>query len=227
MTMTIEGDLIETVSIIDDSKDMRAAISMNLEDLGLNPNTIEDDILDKETLLTFVKSGSQGVICDHNLKVGNYSNYNGAELVSMFNKNHIPSILCTQYNHQMVQQIRKHKEHIPVLVNLGDYDELEVLQDWFSICINEHKGKVLPSRKTWQSTVRIESIDVHTDYQNSILNVKIPEWDTTHGIGILMSDIPCEISKQLKEGSRLKASVNTGAEKQEELFFKNWQLIKV
>ena len=166
------------------------------------------------------------MICDQNLKARNYSNYYGAELVAAFYKQHIPAILCTRWcGDEIATQIRSLKRYIPILID-PDALESEHIERYFSVCINEFKGQVLPSRKTWRTLVRVEYIDTETNDKTPYLKVIIPGWSSSTGIQIMKKDIPNEIADQIQEGSRLQAYANIGAETHEELYFTDWELIK-
>jgi len=227
MNAVLENHEISRVSIIDDVPDIRNVISMTIEDMDLEANPIEDRIINKESLLDSVLNNSDAVICDHNLKGSNYSNFNGAELVCMFYENHIPAVLSTAYNYQIVQQIRKFKEKIPVLIKPDDLQDIDTLWKCFDICKRELEGEMLATRRPWRAVVRVETINTEYGEANWVLNVKIPEWDTSAGVEILRGDLPTQISSQIREGTRLRAFVNTGAEREEDLYFKHWEILKV
>lgn len=88
--------------------------------------------------------------------------------------------------------------------------------------------KILPSQKKWSALVRVDAID----YEHATAYVVVPQHQQHHSdvprfnIKINMTDLPPYIRHKIKKGSRLKAKVNIGAEKAEDLLFEDWQLLR-
>jgi len=225
MALTIADREISTMCLIDDDSSVRDSYLLNIEDLNLEAQSIKGPIDDLDSFIRDHTAISQAAICDQNLTVGGYSKFDGAEIVVRWYKDRFPVILCTKYEQEIAIKLRKFREFIPALL---DPDELnpDSIQKSLEVCINEFRGKILPSREMWNALVRIENIDRETNTLNPDLNVVIPSWRPQKGIRLMLRDLPEAIRSQVREGTRLSARVNIGAERHEDLFFKEWKVIK-
>ena len=225
MALKIADREISTMCLIDDDSAVRDSYLLNIEDLNLSANSIEGPIDDLAEFIKKHSASSQAAICDQNLTVAGYSKFDGAEIVVNWYQHKFPVILCTKYEQEIAIKLRKFREFIPALL---DPDELnpESIQKNLEICINEFNGKILPSREVWNALIRVENIDRETNSNNPDLNVVIPSWQPQKGIRLMMRDLPHDIASQVREGTRLSARANIGAERHEDLFFKDWKLIK-
>lgn len=71
--------------------------------------------------------------------------------------------------------------------------------------------------KLWRTLIRVERVagrEVH---------VVLPGWDSKQVVKVKLSQIPEPIKSSLKEGKRLHARVNIGADKATELSFSDWE----
>lgn len=204
---------IERVLIVDDDEGVRESFSYPVEELGLHPIDQSEPLPELPQFLEEAQSKSDAAICDHRLRVGTfYASFNGAELVASLYRVGFPAVLCTRWDHAGVDDIRPHRQCIPVLINPGDLDP-ETLRASFEICLDELAGNYQPHRRPWRTQIRVEEIDEDAGFAGVI----IPAWNPTEGVRLRLSDIP-----EVRKGEFLYAQVNLGAERQEELYFE-WE----
>lgn len=214
---------IEAISIIDDNQYAREAYELPVEELDIQPYTVDGPIKDLESIIKLTTEYSQAAICDHNLTVGSYAKFDGAELVAQWYQNKFPAILCTRYDQASLDEMRRYRKHIPVLVTPDNLDP-DVIRDGIEKCIKEFKDEFQPSRQAWRALVRVDDVQTDTSLQNSYIYVVVPSWSNDKVIRLMMQDVPEEILKVIEGGSRLHAQVNLGAESQSELYFTNWEV---
>lgn len=222
MALNIEGESINRIRLIDDDRANREAWVYPVEELELGCSLEEGPINDLQSYVRTVRENSDAVICDHHLKVGPYSNYNGAEVVSRLSQSGVPAILCTRYE-ERIEEIRRYRKHIPALLNpkeLNPDSIVECLKD----CILEIKGRLKPSRRPWRALVKVEDVDRVINENNPFVEFTLPGWDSSAVIRLLLSDMPKKMHDRIEPGYRCHVKSNIGAESQEELYFEDWEL---
>ena len=98
-------------------------------------------------------AGSTGdaLVCDHHLRVTNYADFNGAELVARSIGLGRLSVPCTRYTGTEVELIRPFLPQIPVLVRPDELNEPDELLAALTECALELSGEIAPERKAWQT----------------------------------------------------------------------------
>lgn len=222
--MQIANREISSILLIDDDEAAREAAGYYVEDIELESIQEDGPINDMNDYLVSVEKKAQAVICDQKLKVHEYSKFNGAEIISALYDKKLPAILCTRFENEDLDQIRKYKSKVPVLLKPDELN-MDSMVKGLEICINEFNGTILPSRKAWNAMIRIENVDYDSNRKNPFVYLVIPGWDPREGIRIYLNDIPGHVCDKVKEGERFYAQVNLGAENHEDLFILDWKVI--
>ena len=74
-----------------------------------------------------------------------------------------------------------------------------------------------PTDRMWRTLVRVTRVGTDS------IDVIIPGWDVRRNVYVYKQGIPPYIFKRMKEGDRLHAQCNIGANTVEELCFDRWE----
>jgi CheY-like chemotaxis protein len=221
MSVQLVDRTISRIAIIDDQADVRASYEFNVEDLGLESVSEAGPLGSLLNVVTALAANSDAAICDYNLKVRDYSAFNGAELVAALYKTNFPALLCTKWHTASIDEMRPYRRYIPTLIDPGELDP-STLSSGLEVCIREFSGQYLPIRKPWRALIRVE--DVRGTQGVPFVYVIIPSWNTQEVVRLPNNVFPNELIPSLKPGTRIHAKVNLGAENQEQLFFEEWEV---
>jgi len=221
MPITIAARAIQRISIIDDQAPVRESYEFSVEELGVEPVSEAGPLAPLQAFVKDVRQRAQAAICDYNLKVRDYSPFNGAELAAAFYKSQFPAVLCTKWHTASIDEMRPYRRFIPSLVDPAKLDPTSIKLG-IEACIREFAGQFLTVRRPWRTLVRVE--DKRTSDQGVIfLYVVVPAWNSNEVVRLPSEIIPPNILDKLHPGSRLHARVNLGANGNEELFFEDWE----
>lgn len=218
MTLMLAGRSIHRVCIVDDDPNARIAYEYPVEDLSLQPVPVEGPLPALDLFIEQTLQGTDAAICDYRLGVRSYANFDGAESVAMMYQNQFPSVLCTRWETASIDEMRRYRRYIPVLLRPDELNPDSLVQG-FECCIEEFQGKFRPSRRPWRTLVRVEEVD----YERSYLYIVIPGWDTNEVIRLCLEDVPSDIRERIGRQMRFHVQVNMGAESSEELYFEEWE----
>jgi hypothetical protein len=221
MSIQLADRTIKRIAIIDDQADVRASYEFNVEDLGLESVSEAGPLDSLINVVAGMAEKSDAAICDYNLKVKDYSAFNGAELVAALYKAFFPALLCTKWHTASIDEMRPYRRFIPTLLDPGDLDPSSI-SSGLEVCIREFAGTYLPIRKPWRALIRVE--DVRGTQGTSFVYVIIPSWNTKEVVRLPHDVFPEELIPRLRTGARIHARVNLGAENHEELFFEDWEI---
>ncbi|MEU8081314.1 hypothetical protein AB0B31_38400 [Catellatospora citrea] len=212
----IAGSVIERVAIIDDEAGVRAAYRLELEQ-EFEPH-IEDGPLGLlDTCVKRMKSHVDAALCDHKLTSrSNYATYDGAKLAAALNQSSLPAVLCTRYEPAKLEEIRRYRPHIPVLLHPDEFSQ-ETFRYALETTIRELQGEFTQWRRPWRAQVHIE------DVEDQWLYVRIPARDENKLIRLDKSDLPMELQNRIQPDRRLYAMVNVGADHSRDLYFMDWE----
>jgi hypothetical protein len=222
MAITIARRSIKRISIIDDLALVRDSYELSVEDLGLESVSETGPLERLPVCVESVSRRADAAICDYNLKVKAYSNFNGAELAAEFYKVGFPAVLCTKWHTAVIDEMRQFRRFIPSLIDPGNLDPTSI-KFGIESCIREFDGDFRAVRRPWRSLIRVEEIR-ETDHGVEFVYVVVPAWNSNEVVKLPAMLIPPEVLQKLGAGSRLHAKVNLGAVGNEELFFEEWEL---
>lgn len=210
---------IHKVALVDDDPEARRVYRMTIEDADLTPIEYVDSIGTVEQGIATVDRSAHAVLCDHNLRKRNYAAFDGAELVAGCYERNIPAVLCTQYERPDVEQIRRYRSRIPVLLR-SDEIEPDQLIEGLRQCVAELRNGPDEHRRLWRTQVRV--VD-EGEPDRGVFYVVVPGWGSNERIGVRLEDVPSEVRDSLAEGRRYHVQANIGAESADELYFGTWE----
>jgi hypothetical protein len=132
----------------------------------------------------------------------------------------VPALLVTTYSMDADVGIRRWRAGIPVLLDRDAVDQ-DSLNAAFVKCLRELRDGPPPSRQTLPAIVRVERRSSETG--EPVLDVIVGSWNPRKAVRLPVSMLPQNLQGSVKEGSRLIADVNIGAENGDELFFQNFR----
>jgi len=220
MSVNVAGREFRIVAIVDDEDSARNSYGFTIEDLDLEPDPWEGPLHDVAKCVEKFVERSDAAICDHHLRVRDYSQFDGAELVAACYGKNFPAILCTRWGAADIDSIRDFRRYIPVLLKPDELNPDSVIRG-FEICVREFGGDLAPNRRPWRAQIRVE--DVGESGLVPIFYFTIVGWDVGDIVRLPMDALPAEIRPEIKEGARLHVHVNTGAESDVELYFESWE----
>lgn len=217
MSIIIENTKISNVCIIDDDDDARDALEYTVEDANMVAVPQKEPVENLISFLDLCQSSTDAIVSDHHLrKKKNYFPVNGAEFVANCYERNIPSVLVTKYEQPEINEIRRFRHNIPVVLTPGEFFPDSFLKS-LEIIINEFKGKYTPERKAWRTLIRVDDVDLNNCY------IVIPAWDTNKVISVNRNDIPLHLQALVLPDFRFHAKVNIGTTNENDLFFKEWE----
>jgi len=210
------------IAIIDDDKNLANATAWEVEEAGYKPFLLDNRHFHNiNELISIIRENAQGAVCDHRLSYSGFANFSGAELVAALYDWKYPSVLITQYTEMDTSfSIRKWRRKIPVLLSREAANALSIAKG-IEDCTSELHGKILSTRKSRRTIVRVAYID---EESHETVDVFVPSWNPHKAVRLPASLIPDHIRSVLKEKIRLFAHVNTGAEKSDDLYFEKFEL---
>jgi hypothetical protein len=220
VTIDVAGKTIRDIEIIDDRDEVRESMAYAVEELRLNPIKYEGPIWDLDDFIRMTLNTTQAAICDHHLRVRDYSPVNGSEIVARLYQNKFPALLCTRWEAADINDMRPLRRYIPVLVS-PDGLTPDTIIDGIRQCVDEFHGEFREERRPWRTLVRIE--DIMRDDNGDFFYFFVPAWDAQTGFRLPLLAIPEVLRKSGKSPHRLHALVNLGADSAEELFFDGWE----
>lgn len=216
MSLQIAELEIRRVGVIEDERGAREGYQDTLEDMDLEPILEEGPLRGLEDYIAGPALRYQAAICDHHLVQSGYADFNGAKLVAAMNRRQQPAVLCTAWDEANIDEIRPFRRDIPCLLKPRELDP-DSFRRALELCIEEFRGRFQPSRLLSRTLVRVEETDKENVY------VVLPGWNPEEVVRLTRRAISPEVHSYLQAGARLHAKVNIGAERQEELYFDEWE----
>jgi hypothetical protein len=217
--MKLAAAEIERIGIVDDELEARESYEYAVADADLEAVSMEGPL---PNLLTFVEDLPQkadAVLCDHHLSVKNYANFTGAALVASCYDRRFPAVLCTDWEDAQIDLIRPYRPRIPALIRPHDLTP-ESLTAGLEIFLKEINGEWTQERKPWRTQILVVDED---GGNRDPFYVEIPGWSSDEVVRLTKNVVGLEVREHLRTGQRFHAKVNIGADRQEELFFLDWE----
>jgi hypothetical protein len=218
MPLTVAGQTIARVSVVDDDKDGREGFGFTIEDLQLQLVLEEAPDQDVGVFVTNLASRADAVLCDYHLGKHRYASFNGDLVVAECYRRHIPAVLCTAFTDFDITLMRSRRKEIPSLLRTNEADPELITEGW-QRCVEEFQGQFRPDRRPWRALVRVDEVVKNEKY----FYVIVPAWNPREKVRLMFHDVNPEIHPLLEEGKRLHAQVNTGAPSHEDLYFHSWE----
>lgn len=220
MPLKIGDRSIQGVAIVDDDSKVREGYEYPVQELDLTALPEAGPLPALEAYIEDILERADAAICDHHLRVKSYAPFDGADLVARCYQSFMPALLCTKWEDASLDDIRRVRRHIPVLLRPSELDP-DSIRAGFVSCVEEFKGEYRPNRRSWRAMVRIEAVE--RDAPRHDVYVVVPAWSSEAVIRLRLADLPAGIQAVTFPGARLHASVNLGADHQAELYFDGWE----
>ncbi|ESQ07898.1 MAG: response regulator [Thiohalocapsa sp. PB-PSB1] len=217
--LSLEGRDIDRVLIVDDDPEARELYAAYVEDARLEPVLAEERYNSVEQLLkTADDASAQAIVCDFHLSVRNYASFDGASAVARWYERSTPALLCTNFEKAQVDEMRRWRHQIPVLMRPDEFDS-DAFIDGIRACLKEFRGEYRLTREPFRTLVRVIDRDERAMY------VQVPGWyEPSTAIDLLKVAVPSAVWAAAAPDRRFHAKVNIGATRMEELYFKDWEL---
>ena len=220
MALTLAGNTITRVKIVDDKPDVRKIMAINVRDAELEPVLEDGPLPPLEEFISTSITNTDAAICDHRLNPGRYARFNGAEAVARFYEHRWPALLCTTWSPADIDAMRRYLRKIPVLIHTDELNP-DAIAEGLEYCIRELNNEFLPSRRPWRTLVRVEEVD--KEMAPPMFFVVLSGWHSSDKIRLPLNIMPSELQSRIKPGVRLHAQVNKGAESQDNLYFESFE----
>lgn len=218
--VSLNGNEIQRVSVIDDDPTSRDGYSLFVEELAMEALKESGPFSSVTQCVERVLASAQAAISDFKLRVKNYATFNGAELVASLYEKRVPAILCTRFEWADIDQIRPYRARIPSLLRPDELDA-ESLPLALERCVQEFRSEFAQIRRPWKALIRIEDVQIE-EGQGTSIDVCVPSWNHNVMIRLRQSELPAWMHARLTQNERVYAEVNLGAERPEDLYFANW-----
>ncbi len=213
---------IQKVAIVDDDENDAGIEEWEVKQAGFEPIPINRSFKRLEDLAAFIKSEAQGALCAHRLSRYGSAPFYGAKLVASLYDLKIPALLITEFSSiDNDVSIRKWRDKIPVLLNHDEADA-ESIRRGIEQCLSELHGDPPEARVPYRVLLRVRNIG--NEANEEVVDVIIPGWNSRRAVRFPASLIPPDLRDKLAPGVRFFARVNIGADKADDLYFRDFEL---
>ena len=218
--MAIAEPKIHRVAVVDDKVADANYMSEFVRDAGYEPIVLAPPFGDLADLHGRMRDEAvDAVVCDHRLR--GRAHFTGAEAVADLVKRHVPAVLVTQYaDTDAAVPIRYWRDRIPVLLS-RDQADAESIREALAACAREIRGEYLPGRRPWRALLQVDGTSM--DSGELAVEVRVLPWNPLEVVRFPAALVPPELQDRLVEGGYLFAQVNLGAERQEDLYFRDFE----
>lgn len=212
---------IDSVAVVDDTDDGRDTIVDDLADGNFKPIALSGPFENLQSLMKSLYGKFDAAVLDHHLNTNNYAGCTGAEAAEQLYKKRVPAVIVTSWSDADIGLIRQHRRWVPALL-ARDLADPEAISRGFEQCISEFADKFLPTRKPWQTLVRIEEVRI----KEGLVYCVVPSWNSEKVVSFPLIQLPADLRAKVGPDMRLLAQVNIGAEHQDELYFDEFRPAK-
>jgi hypothetical protein len=214
-------DPLRPVAVVDDDDLQRDLIAAMLADQGLKPYPVIGPIQSVPRLVTRILRYAGSAICDHRLNDHAFARFSGAEATAALVERGIPAILLTQFlSIDNDVSVRLWREHIPVALRRDQAPDGSVLVAALERAGHELDNPDALRRTTQRCLLRVRAVT--TEGHNKVLDVSIAGWKPDVAVRLPLALLPTPLRRDVEKGALFVAEVNTDAEDQAELFFRNF-----
>jgi CheY-like chemotaxis protein len=212
------------VAIVDDNPNSRRHLARVTALAGFEPALLESHYAEFDDLFQEIQAiGAGRALCDNRLREGNYAGFDGVLAVDALYRRRFPAILVTDYTAPDINTIRLYRRRIPVLVP-GSELRPERIAHGFEQIEQEIVHQQLPlGRRPRRALVEVD--EIVDGPRGNLLTVFVPRWREHEAIVLPLEIIPQALRGTVQRGTILIASINTEAERSEDLFFEDFELV--
>ncbi|MFB6873994.1 hypothetical protein [Streptomyces sp. NPDC056323] len=212
------------VAVVDDDPEEAYATGMVLRLAGYEPVEVAPQREAAERMLQRVTDSCVAAVFDHRLNGRINVPFDGAELASLASQRGFPAVLSSTYiSRDQATTIRLRRAEIPCLLD-KDEQSAESIQSAFEAIVAEFHGDT-PRTRLALPTI-IEIVGVHVNEEMPTAEVLVPAWRPSVAIqlpaGLITQDTGLGLN-QLRN-RWVEAEVNCHAERERDLFFRNFAI---
>jgi hypothetical protein len=218
-----------SVAIVNDDERDRDVWSYQVVEAGYEPYIVRRPVNrpfhSTEELADEIERHAAFAVLDHRLAPKNFALFTGAETIAaLYDRHRIAPLLVTTWEKQDADTtIRLHRKKVPVLLSAQDFDAPEIIRDCLTASAREVRDRQVPlERRAWRTAVQIEGRD--TESRIHVVDALIPGWNPEAKVTFPLDLIKPELRDFALPGRVFFAMVNTGAERDEDLFFSDFEL---
>ncbi len=216
-----------TAAIINDDEREQDMWSLQVEEAGYQPYVVQRphgrafgsvDELAKE-----VENNARFAVFDHRLAPGDMAQFTGAEIVAaLYDRRRTAPLLVTTWEKiDRDTTIRLYRRKVPILLSSENFDDPETIRECFRVCGREVWNGELPlQRRPWRTIIQIEEVDWKT---NTVVAL-VPGWNPDVKVRLPLDLIDRQLHGRVESGRHFFARINIGAEREEDLFFGDFEL---
>lgn len=224
MVTRTKNDSMRRVAIIDDNPNSRRHLARITALAGFEPAALESHYAKLDDLFQAIRAiGAGRALCDNRLREGNYAGFDGAVAVDALYRQRFPAILVTDYTAPDINSIRLHRRRIPVLLPGTELLPKRILEGFEQIDQEIIQKQVPLTRRPRRALIEVE--EIVDGPRGRLLTVFVPRWREHEAIVLPQEIIPEAFHTNVKQGTILIASINTEAERSEDLFFEDFELV--
>jgi hypothetical protein len=178
-----------------------------------------------EELADKIEQHAVFAVFDHRLAPKNFAQFTGAATIAaLYDRHRIAPLLVTTWEKQDAETtIRLHRKKVPVLLSAKDFDDPKIICECLTSCAREVWDRQIPlERRAWRTAVQIEDRD--DEARIKVVDALIPGWNPEAKVTFPLDVIEPELREFAVPGRVFFALVNTGAERDEDLFFSDFEL---
>jgi len=216
-----------SVAIVNDDEVYQDSWSLQVAEAGYEPYIVRRPVnrpfYSVEELADEVERHALFAVFDHRLAPRNFAQFTGAATIAaLYDRHRTAPLLVTTWERQDAETtIRLHRKKVPVLLSAQDFDDPGVIRDCLTACAREVRDRQVPSeRRPWRTAVQIED----RDDRIGVVDALIPGWNPEAKVTFPLDLIAPELRDLAVPGQVFFALVNTGAERDEDLFFSDFEL---
>jgi hypothetical protein len=218
-----------SVAIVNDDETYQDSWSLQVAEAGYKPYVVRRPanraFQSIAELAQEVEQHAFFAVFDHRLAPKGLAQFTGAETIAALYDGHriVPLLVTTWEKQDAETTIRLHRQKVPVLLSAQDFDDPEIIRECFATCAREVLDRqVPPERRAWRTAVQIEDRD---DYSKiKVVDALIPGWNPEVKVRFPLKLIRPELQHLAVPGRVFFASVNIGADRDEDLFLTDFEL---
>lgn len=210
---------IRRVAIVDDNLHDARVMRELVLDAGFEPVVLDSPFGDIHDLLRNVGERADAAICDHRLR--GLAHFSGAQAVASLVAQNVPALLVTQYvDTDADVSIRRWRYGVPVLLDRGDADP-DRLRQGLDDCAREIQGFYAPGRRPRRTLIQID--ETANESGEPVVDTRVLSWNPHRAVRFPLSLVPADLRRLVVPGAFLIAMVNIGAERAQDLYFKDFE----
>jgi hypothetical protein len=218
-----------SVAIVNDDASYRDIWSLQVVEAGYQPYVVEPpkgrSFTSLPQLLKEVEHNARFAVIDHRLASRNFAQFTGAAAAAaLYDRHKTAPVLVTTFEQiDADTTIRLYRSKVPVLVSAADFGISDSIDRWFAASAEETLDRRLPpERRPWRTIVQVEAIS--NEAGKNVVDAIVPGWNPDIRVRFPVELVRSSLRRYAKTGVAFFAMVNTGAYRQEDLFFTDFEL---